>query len=260
MAAILHELVDAGGYVRAEYVARLLFLARGIARCRAARLLDIGCGYGALSLALAEAEGVHVTAFDILRERVTLVRTRNRARGHRSAVRLDLLVADAEGGLPFKDGAFDAAVLTEVLEHLENPLHLLRETSRVLSGGGRLFLTTPHRGALPYRFLRRMPKALVHRLAERFTMPHLHPDILGLTPSHPDDHRREGFTLDELEGMARESSLNLEEGFTYRIPLPDKLMRFVPSALAPSLAKTGAKPFPLGLEVYCEFVRRDGDA
>lgn len=255
IASVLQDLVEPRGYIGAEYVARMLLLARGIARTRAARVLDIGCGYGALSLALAEAEGIHVTSFDIVRSRVTSVQSKHQAR---ESGRLDLLVADAEGGLPFRPGAFDAAVLTEVLEHVENPVHLLTETSGSLRPGGSLFLTTPHTGALPYRFLRRMPKALVQRLGERLTAQHLHPGILERTPTNPDDHRHEGFTLRELMGMGRTASLYLREGFAYRIPLPDKVMRFMPSVLAEGIGKTWARPFPLGLEVYCEFVRTPG--
>lgn len=45
--------------------------------------------------------------------------------------------------MPFRDGAFDAALSTETLEHLTDPAQFLREIARVLRPGGRLFLTAP---------------------------------------------------------------------------------------------------------------------
>jgi SAM-dependent methyltransferase len=50
--------------------------------------------------------------------------------------------ASAEG-LPFKDGAFDCVVCTEVLEHLEGPARAVMETARVLRPGGCLLLSAP---------------------------------------------------------------------------------------------------------------------
>ena len=45
--------------------------------------------------------------------------------------------------IPVPDGSFDVALCTEVLEHVPKPIDTLRELSRILVRGGRLFLTAP---------------------------------------------------------------------------------------------------------------------
>jgi SAM-dependent methyltransferase len=45
--------------------------------------------------------------------------------------------------LPFEDEAFDAVILSEVIEHVVNPMQALLEIQRVLKKGGLLFLTWP---------------------------------------------------------------------------------------------------------------------
>lgn len=45
--------------------------------------------------------------------------------------------------IPVKASSFDSALLTEVLEHLEEPAKALRECSRVLRPGGTAIITTP---------------------------------------------------------------------------------------------------------------------
>ena len=53
---------------------------------------------------------------------------------------------------PLEDAAFDAALLTEVLEHLrEYPARSLSEIHRVLRSRGRLYLTTPNAAYLMNR-------------------------------------------------------------------------------------------------------------
>jgi SAM-dependent methyltransferase len=59
--------------------------------------------------------------------------------------------------LPFRHNAFDAVVCTQVLEHVPEPLQVLRESFRVLKAGGRLFLSAPqswHQHQKPYDYYR----------------------------------------------------------------------------------------------------------
>ena len=44
--------------------------------------------------------------------------------------------------MPFRDEEFNTAICTEVLEHVENPFLLFKETSRILKPGGYLILSS----------------------------------------------------------------------------------------------------------------------
>ncbi|MEM4474678.1 MAG: methyltransferase domain-containing protein, partial [Candidatus Bathyarchaeia archaeon] len=46
--------------------------------------------------------------------------------------------------LPFADNSFDVCTMLDVIEHLENPDHAIKEAYRVLKRGGFLILTTPN--------------------------------------------------------------------------------------------------------------------
>lgn len=59
--------------------------------------------------------------------------------------------------LPFRDGAFDAVVCTQVLEHVEWPRECVAEFHRVLRPGGTLYATVPMAHAehqVPFDFFR----------------------------------------------------------------------------------------------------------
>lgn len=51
----------------------------------------------------------------------------------------DICVTNAQ----IPDGAFDAILCTEVLEHVRRPFEAVREIGRLLRPGGRVFVTTP---------------------------------------------------------------------------------------------------------------------
>ena len=51
---------------------------------------------------------------------------------------------DANGVLPYEDDSFDAASCIEVVEHIENQFHLVRELFRIVKPGGKVIVTTPN--------------------------------------------------------------------------------------------------------------------
>jgi ubiquinone/menaquinone biosynthesis C-methylase UbiE len=94
--------------------------------------LDLGCGDGAVSLAVRAG-------------RLTLADVSPLALG-RARARLpeaDAVELDPDAPLPLPDGAFDLVACTETLEHVRDLQLLLSEVRRVLEPGGRLAVTTP---------------------------------------------------------------------------------------------------------------------
>ncbi len=258
---VLIDLVRPSDYVRWEYFSRQRLLATSLLATRGespTRILDIGCGQGALSLTLSESAGLDVVAMDLLPERVSSVRIRRDARSP-AADRVRIVLANA-ASLPFQDESFDAVVATEVLEHLDDPARTFLETRRVLRAGGRFLMTTPNAEALTYRVLRFLPEAAVNKLAASLVHECLHPELLHDHSSagpahHPDRHRREGFTIAELEGLGDQSGLRLQRAYAYRIPIPDRVMGLTPRRLSRRLARLGTRRLPLGLQLYAEFMR-----
>ena len=84
------------------------------------RVLDIGCGNGALSFDLAEKSGANVSGIDLDPENIKIARENY---SHSKIVYQQGDVLTASLG-----GAFDTIILSNVLEHLPNRLEFLRET------------------------------------------------------------------------------------------------------------------------------------
>ena len=149
-----------------------------------------------------------------------------------------------------------------VLEHLDEPRKLFQEASRILRPNGRFLLTTPNREALPYRILHLFPESAIRKLAASWTQESLHPELLHHDHSsglegHPDRHRTEGFTVAEVEALGDSAGFHMLLGYTYRIPLPDRMMEVLtPRTFSRSVAALGTRPLPFGLQVYAEFARR----
>jgi SAM-dependent methyltransferase len=91
-----------------------------VARIGAAdRVLDIGCGYGAVAHSIASRTGARVTGLDMDRANI--------ARASQLFPRRENLVF-VEGTAPrvLPDGAFDVIVLSNVLEHIERRIEFIR--------------------------------------------------------------------------------------------------------------------------------------
>ena len=116
----------------------------------ATRLLDVGCGTGALAAAAVTrwpevvVDGVDASAG------MLAVAERERAMldaGAGARIRLRHGYAD---GLPFEDATFDLVASAFVLQLVPSRLRALRELRRVLRPGGRLAYVTWLRGGPPF--------------------------------------------------------------------------------------------------------------
>ena len=99
------------------------------------RVLDVGCGEGAFTAALA-AHGAAPVGIEVAAEPL-----RRAATAHPD---LDLRLVDAAAPLPFDDASFDVVWAGEVLEHVVDVVGLLDELWRMLRDRGRLLISTPN--------------------------------------------------------------------------------------------------------------------
>lgn len=95
------------------------------------RLLDLGCGTGAMSRAFAETG--QVTSVDYAAAAFPFCRRRGLTR---------LVRTDAHA-LPFPDGAFEVVLAIDTLEHLRDDHAAVREIRRVLVPGGCAVINVP---------------------------------------------------------------------------------------------------------------------
>lgn len=124
-----------------------------------ARVLDLGAGMGGFAVAMQRA-GYSIFAFDYNFAYCEIARTRAK----RYALNLPALVGAGEA-LPFAKSSFDVVTCWDVLEHVQEPTHLLSEIARVLDSDGIAFITVINRFALvdPHyhlRFVNYLPRAL----------------------------------------------------------------------------------------------------
>lgn len=148
----------------------------------ASRALDLGAGMGGFAVAFALKQ----------RERITTELAKNSPSPNRAIIAMDYnpayceiarirasrydldlptLVAAGES-LPFAPHVFGTLTCWDVVEHVQEPEKLFAEISRVLTPGGRAFVTVINRLALvdPHyhlRFINWMPRALAERYITR---------------------------------------------------------------------------------------------
>lgn len=139
------------GYYEADNLAvpgflhqRLDSLIEGLGASRQTnRLLDMGCGAGAWLQAAQragwEAEGLEIS---------------KAAAEHVRPLGFEVFCGDLFQA-KYPANRFDVVLAIELIEHLAEPLEILRETARILRPGGLLLATTPNAGGLSSRFLGR---------------------------------------------------------------------------------------------------------
>lgn len=112
-------------------------------------LLDIGSHDGlAMIKALRKIKG-KATGFDISQKAINEARKNLQKEGLEK--RGVLVKGDSDENLPFKNGQFDSVLCIAVLEHVFDPIFLIKEINRVLKKGGALVVEVPNLAFLPRR-------------------------------------------------------------------------------------------------------------
>jgi methionine biosynthesis protein MetW len=165
------------------------------------RVLDLGCRYGALTRAYLD--GNHVTGVDVDRE----------ALEETAKLGVETHWADLDERFPFGDDAFDVVVAGELLEHVRDPEHIVRESGRVLRPGGRLVGSVPN----------------AYRLKNRLRF------LLGRAPESDPTHLHM-FSPSDVRGLLHEFAdvqLHL---------ISSRFLRIHPRLLANDIVFAGTKP------------------
>lgn len=122
--------------------------------------VDIGCGDGAF-MYTAVRKGANIVGVDLSHKGLSAGRQEFRRRlSHPPA----MVRADATC-LPFRD-LFDYAVAIELIEHLEEPMELLRAVAANLRSDGVFICTTPHRQGDELRDHRHVREFTAQELAD----------------------------------------------------------------------------------------------
>ena len=101
------------------------------------RIVDFGCGLAQLTRAMARAAGVRAVGLERSAEQIAEARRQAREAGEENLVELrqsDVLDPAAEGG------AYDLAHARFVLEHVPDPLAVVKAMVRTVRPGGRIVL------------------------------------------------------------------------------------------------------------------------
>ncbi len=116
-------------------IAKSLFATLPRQNSREARILDVACGTGDLSLTLFEKGEARIIGIDFCRPMLQIAKSK----ASRNGVSVPFIEGDALE-LPFADRAFEAVTIAFGLRNLASVEAGIQELLRVLKPGGRLFV------------------------------------------------------------------------------------------------------------------------
>lgn len=102
-------------------------------------LLDVGAGEGYFLQALSDT--LQTNRISSMQDRLSACDLNPHLFKYQG---IECKKADLNQPLPYPDNTFDYVISIEVIEHLENQFSFVRELSRILKPGGKVFVTTPN--------------------------------------------------------------------------------------------------------------------
>lgn len=143
-------------------------------------ILDVGCGVGNLLQELKMSTDIKCAGVEVSKQAATIAKENN----------LEVFNGPLQGA-DFVSEKFEAVALLYVLEHVNEPLDILKEIHRVLKPGGYLFLAVPN-----YRYLHLAYESIFSKL------------ITGSLTLHPEEHLQ-NFTPVTLKKIVEKAGFKL---------------------------------------------------
>lgn len=103
------------------------------------KILDIGAGRGGF-LINSSKKGFQAAGVEKNEEYIKKALDKAEEEG----VNINIIKGDAQA-LPFADGSFEFVNISEVIEHVDEPVAVVSEAARVLKSGGGAYLSAPNR-------------------------------------------------------------------------------------------------------------------
>jgi len=101
------------------------------------RVLDVGCGYGGILLAMADAGAASIAGVEVDAERLHWAKERTDAIGFPADLRVADICVEADiRKLP----SFDVILMQDVMEHVPDPSVAMRHISSLLAPGGAVYV------------------------------------------------------------------------------------------------------------------------
>jgi 2-polyprenyl-3-methyl-5-hydroxy-6-metoxy-1,4-benzoquinol methylase len=170
---------------------RIREVLRGCGTVEGLHVLDLGCGWGTISFALADRGAQAVVGIDFAKAAIRLCEERLHQKPLQN---LSFLRGDA-GDTGLDAGKWDLIVAADLVEHLypEDTIRVYRESLRLLRPGGRLLVWTPNPGHLLERLrfagiLRADPTHVDYKTLQRCIGELTHVGFQILTAEHRPSH------------------------------------------------------------------------
>lgn len=156
------------------------------------KVLDVGCGGGILSEAMAH-RGADVSGIDMGEAPLKVAKLH----GLESGVNVRYTLSTAEAFALEHAESFDVVTCMEMLEHVPDPASVVKACAQLVKPGGKVFFSTINRNPKAYLFAILGAERLLNLVPEG-----THDFSKFIRPSELADHiRKAGLELDLLNGM-----------------------------------------------------------
>lgn len=157
------------------------------------KVLDFGCGYGALSYLVADMGASSVTGIDVLAQDVETAKARLKDRGG-AECNPDFVVSPTSDRIDLPDDSFDVILCFDVLEHIMKYRKIIPEWKRILRPGGKILIWwQPHYHPYGHHLHNYLPipwahvffsnKSLAEACTKVFESPEYNPRFWDLDPA-----------------------------------------------------------------------------